>query len=224
MHGEANARCCRHDRPGSGAFITIEGGEGAGKSTNVDFVRRLLESRGHDVLTTREPGGTPLAEEIRSVLLSPREEEVDAVAETLLIFAARAQHVAKVVAPALRTGRWVVCERFTDSTFAYQSGGRGVDAAVVAQLADLAHPGLRPDLTLYLDAPLAAAKPRIASRTLDRFEREQRQFFERVRKTYRQRAAEDARIVSIDASRELVAVQRDIAAAVERFLSAEADA
>ena len=211
-------------RPGFGAFITIEGGEGVGKSTNVDFVRKYLESRGHDVLTTREPGGTPLAEEIRSVLLTPRDETVDAVAETLLIFAARAQHVAKVIEPALRTGRWVLCERFTDSTFAYQSGGRGVDAQVVAQLANLAHPGVWPDLTLYLDAPLATAMPRIATRTLDRFERERQQFFERVRRTYRSRATEHTQIVSIDASRDLEAVQQEIVNAVEAFLSANEDA
>ncbi|MDE0420984.1 MAG: dTMP kinase [Gammaproteobacteria bacterium] len=208
----------------TGRLITIEGGEGVGKSTNVDLVRKCLESHGYDVLTTREPGGTPLAEEIRSVLLTPRDEEVDALAETLLIFAARAQHVARVVEPALRRGRWVLCERFTDSTFAYQSGGRGVDAQVVAQLAHLAHPGVRPDLTLYLDAPVATAMPRIVTRALDRFERERQQFFERVRRTYQLRASEHAHIVSIDASRDLQTVQRDIVNAVETFLSANEDA
>jgi len=205
----------------TGRFITIEGGEGVGKSTNVNLVREILETHGHDVLTTREPGGTPLAEEIRSILLAPRDEEVNAVAETLLIFAARAQHVAEVIAPALHAGRWVLCERFTDSTFAYQAGGRGVDARTVALLADMAHPGLWPGLTLYLDAPLAAAMPRIATRTLDRFERERRQFFERVRRAYRARAEAHAHVVTIDASRGLQAVQRDIVAAVEQFLSAQ---
>ena len=203
----------------TGRFITIEGGEGAGKSTNADLVREVLERHGFDVLATREPGGTPLAEEIRSVLLGPRDEAVDPMAETMLIFAARAQHVAQVIEPALRAGRWVLCERFTDSTFAYQAGGRGVDAEVVAQLAELAHPGLWPDLTLYLDAPPDAAMTRIATRSLDRFERERRDFFERVRKAYAVRAREQPHIVHIDASRDLASVQREIVGAVERFLS-----
>lgn len=203
-----------------GRFITIEGGEGAGKSTNVDLVRNVLEGRGLNVLTTREPGGTPLAEEIRSVLLGPRDEAVDPLAETMLIFAARAQHVATVIQPALLAGRWVLCERFTDSTFAYQAGGRGVDAQVVAQLADLAHPGLWPDLTLYLDAPPEAAMTRISTRSLDRIERERREFFERVRQAYATRAREQSYIVRIDASRELGPVQRDIVGAVERYLAA----
>ena len=203
-----------------GRFITIEGGEGAGKSTNADLVRNVLERHGLDVLTTREPGGTPLAEEIRSVLLGPRDEAVDPMAETLLIFAARAQHVAEVIGPALRAGRWVLCERFTDSTFAYQAGGRGVDADVVVQLAGLAHPGLWPDLTLYLDASPDAAMTRIATRSLDRFERERRVFFERVRETYLTRAREQPHIVRIDASSDLASVQREIVGAVERFLSA----
>ena len=206
-----------------GRFITIEGGEGAGKSTNADLVRSVLERHDFDVLATREPGGTPLAEEIRSVLVEPRDEAVDPMAETMLIFAARAQHVAQVIEPALRAGRWVLCERFTDSTFAYQAGGRGVDAAVVAQLAGLAHPRLWPDLTLYLDAPPGAAMTRIATRTLDRFERERRDFFERVRRAYAARAREQRHIVRIDASRELASVQREIIGAVERFLSAQGD-
>lgn len=206
-----------------GRFITIEGGEGAGKSTNADLVRSVLERHGFDVLATREPGGTPLAEEIRSVLVEPRDEAVDPMAETMLIFAARAQHVAQVIEPALRAGRWVLCERFTDSTFAYQAGGRGVDAAVVAQLAGLAHPGLWPDLTLYLDAPPGAAMTRIAMRTLDRFERERRDFFERVRRAYAARAREQRHIVRIDASRDLASVQREIIGAVERFLSEQGD-
>ena len=206
-------------RLSTGRFITIEGGEGTGKSTNVDLVREVLERRGFDVLATREPGGTPLAEEIRSVLLEPRDEAVDAMAETMLIFAARAQHVAKVIEPALRAGRWVLCERFTDSTFAYQAGGRGVGTEVVAQLAELAHPGLWPDLTLYLDAPADAAMTRIATRSLDRFERERRDFFERVRETYAARVREQVHVVRIDASRDLASVQREIVGAVERFLS-----
>ena len=202
-----------------GRFITIEGGEGAGKSTHADLVRTVLERQGLEVLATREPGGTPLAEEIRTILLVPRDEAVDPLAETMLIFAARAQHVAGVIEPALRAGCWVLCERFTDSTFAYQAGGRGVDAEVVEQLADLAHPGLWPDLTLYLDASPDVAMARMATRSLDRFERERRDFFERVRETYATRARERPRIVRIDASCDLVSVRRDILGAVERFLS-----
>lgn len=203
-----------------GRFITIEGSEGAGKSTNAEVVRNVLLRHGLEVLATREPGGTPLAEEIRSVVLGARDEPVDPMAETMLIFAARAQHVARVIEPALRTGCWVLCERFTDSTFAYQAGGRGVPAAAVAQLADLAHPGLWPDLSLYLDAPPDAAMARISTRSLDRFERERRDFFERVREAYAARARQQPHTVRIDAGRDLESVQREIVGAVEGFLSA----
>ena len=201
-----------------GRFITIEGGEGVGKSTNMDFLQRMLEDHGLDVLRTREPGGTPLAEQLRSLLLAERDETVQPVAETLMIFAARAQHVTGVIEPALAAGRWVLCERFTDSTFAYQVGGRGLDESMVEQLAEWAHPGRWPDLTLYLDAPVDAAMGRIANRDLDRFERQQLSFFERVRAVYLQRLGEHARIQRIDASRDLASVQGQIRATVERFL------
>ena len=201
-----------------GGFITIEGGEGAGKSTNADFVLELIRDRGLDAVATREPGGTPLAEEIRSMLLAGRDEAVDPLTETLLIFAARAQHLATVIEPNLDAGRWVVCERFTDSTFAYQAGGRGVDRGVVERLAELVHGHRWPDLTLHLDVPVEVASPRLAGRGLDRFEQEHKAFFERVRAVYLERAEEYDRIVSIDASRKLAAVQRDIRAAVSRFM------
>lgn len=201
-----------------GRFITIEGGEGAGKSTNADLVVEFIKDRGVDAVATREPGGTPLAEELRSTLLARRDEAVDPLTETLLIFAARAQHLATVIEPYLHAGRWVVCERFTDSTFAYQAGGRGVDRAVVEHLAELVHGRRWPDLTLYLDIPVGVACRRLAGRGLDRFERENRAFFERVRAVYVERADAYDRIVSIDASRELAAVQRDIHAAVSRFM------
>ena len=201
-----------------GRFITIEGGEGAGKSTNADFVVALIKDRGFDAVATREPGGTPLAEEVRSILLAGRDEAVDPLTETLLIFAARAQHLATVIEPSLHAGRWVVCERFTDSTFAYQAGGRGVDRALVEHLAELVHGRRWPDLTLYLDVPVEAASPRLAGRGLDRFEREEMGFFERVRSVYLERADAYDRIVSIDAGRELASVQRDIHAAVSRFI------
>lgn len=201
-----------------GRFITIEGGEGAGKSTNADFVVEFIKDRGLDAVATREPGGTPLAEEVRSMLLARRDEAVDPLTETLLIFAARAQHLAEVIEPNLHAGQWVVCERFTDSTFAYQAGGRGVDRAVIERLAELVHGHRWPDLTLYLDVPTAVASPRLAGRGLDRFEREDRDFFERVRAVYMELADAHDRIVTIDASRELPAVQRDIRGAVSRFM------
>lgn len=195
-----------------GKFITLEGGEGAGKSTNLEYVRKCLAGRGHEVLVTREPGGTPLAEEIRSLVTAPRSEPVDAVAETLLIFAARAQHVATVIAPALAAGRWVLCDRFTDSTFAYQGGGRGVDEELLKQLAERVHGDCWPDLTIYLDTPVDAALERIAHRAGDRFESEQEAFFERVRKVYRERARTHRRIVEVDAGQPIAKVRERLAA------------
>ena len=204
-----------------GRFLTLEGIEGAGKTTALASLRGFLADRGRRVVVTREPGGTPLAEDIRKVLLCPRDESVDAFAETLLVFAARTQHMAAVIEPALRRGDWVLCDRFTDSTFAYQVGGRGVDAAMVSWLAERAHGGCWPDLTLYLDVParagLARARSRGAGPQTDRFERERLDFFERVRAAYRQRAAQHSRIVSIDASQNAAAVRREVQAAVERL-------
>ncbi len=201
-----------------GRFITVEGGEGAGKSTNVDFVLEFIRNRGLEAVGTREPGGTPLAEEVRSILLARRDETVDPMTETLLMFAARAQHLAKVIEPNLDAGRWVVCERFTDSTFAYQAGGRGVDRTVIERLAELVHGHCWPDLTLYLDVPVDDSFRRLAGRGLDRFEREHKAFFERVRTAFVERADAVDRIVSIDASRALDAVRRDIGAALSRFI------
>ena len=203
-----------------GRFITVEGAEGAGKSTNVAFIERLLEARGMVVEATREPGGTPLAEQIRRLLVTPRKEAVDATAETLLIFAARAQHLAACIEPALAAGRWVLCDRFTDSTFAYQGGGRGVDEAWIEQLADRVHGDRWPDLTLYLDAPPAVGVERLGGRALDRFEAEGTAFLGRARATFRRRAAGLPRIVEVDANRPLAEVQADLAAAIERALRA----
>ena len=205
-----------------GRFITLEGGEGVGKSTNLRFIADYLGRRGCDVLVTREPGGTPLAEEIRGLLLKGRDEQVAPLAETLLVFAARAQHMKTVIEPALAAGRWVLCERFTDSTFAYQGGGRQVADTVVEQLATLVHPGRWPDLTLYLDAPVATAQERIRGRDKDRFERERLSFFERVRAAYRNRVERYDRVVEIDASRPLDAVRADLTTELERFLDTEA--
>jgi dTMP kinase len=203
---------------GRGRFITLEGGEGAGKSTNLRFVRERLERSGVEVVATREPGGTPLAEQIRTLLLEVREEPMAGLTELLLVFAARAQHIDQVIEPALRRGAWVLCDRFTDASYAYQGGGRELDAGVIAKLEALVHGRLQPDLTLYLDLPPAAAAVRLEGRELDRFERERADFFERVRATYLERARRLARIRVIDASAALEVVQRNIALALDAFV------
>lgn len=196
----------------SGKFITIEGTEGVGKSTNLAFVHNWLQAHGIDVVVTREPGGTPLAEEVRGLLLSKREEMVDETAELLLVFAARAQHLQQVIKPALARGAWVLCDRFTDATYAYQGGGRGLNLHTIAQLEQLVQGDLRPDLTLILDIDVELGLNRAKARgELDRFESETLAFFERVRAAYRQRANEaPERYALVDAGQELVAVQRDI--------------
>ena len=205
-----------------GRFITLEGGEGVGKTTSLTLIGDILARHGYDVLVTREPGGTPLAEEIREVLLARRDERVTPLGEALLVFAARAQHVHNVIEPALAAGRWVLCDRFTDSTFAYQGGGRGLESAVVEQLAAWVHGARWPDLTLYLDAPVATAMARIGDRDKDRFEGERRAFFDRVRAVYRERARTMSRVVEIDASRPLAAVSADVTTALDLFLAAVA--
>lgn len=199
-----------------GRFITVEGTEGVGKSTNLAFIRQWLEARGQQVLVTREPGGTPLAEDIRTLLLSPREEPVTPMTELLMIFAARAQHLEQVVKPALARGTWVLCDRFTDSTYAYQGGGRGFDQQVIAQLEDLVQGELRPDLTLVLDIDVKEGLSRASQRSdPDRFEGETLAFFERVRRVYRglaERAPE--RYAVVDAGQPLADVQRELADAL----------
>lgn len=199
-----------------GAFITLEGGEGVGKSTNLAFVADTLRAAGRDVLTTREPGGTPLGERIRSWILEGDHGRLSADVETLLMFAARAQHLEHVIRPALAAGRWVVCDRFTDATFAYQGGGRDASPALLRALRAEIQKGLEPDLTLLLDAPLDVGSGRIAARVPDHFEREQRPFFERVRNTYLELAAQNpARIHIVDAARSLDEVQKQISAALQ---------
>lgn len=204
-----------------GRFITLEGGEGVGKSTNLAFAREHLQSRGIDPLVTREPGGTPLAEEIRSLLLAAREELVDPMAELLMIFAARAQHLSRVVLPALEAGSWVLCDRFTDATYAYQGGGRGVSMVAIATLETLVQGELRPDLTVLLDMPVAPALERAGNRSdPDRFESEEEAFFRRVRSTYRARADAAPKVYQlVDAGQPLAQVQSDIAAALDRFIA-----
>jgi dTMP kinase len=203
----------------SGRFVTLEGGEGVGKSTNLQLVVELIEAHGHSVVTTREPGGTPLAEDIRELILGVREESVSGLAELLLIFAARAQHLEQVIQPALAAGKWVVCDRFTDATYAYQGGGRGLPMEQIEILESLVQGPLRPDLTLYLDVPPAVGHARIDGRPHDRLEREAIAFHEAVRAVYLERSARETRIRRVDASVPLEAVQAQIRVIVEEFLS-----
>jgi dTMP kinase len=195
-----------------GLFITVEGGEGVGKSTNIDFLHSHLTENGVDLVVTREPGGTPLGEDIRQLLLKPRDSDVDPTSELLLIFAARAQHIREVIEPALAAGRWVLCDRFTDATYAYQNGGRGLDSGDVRVLENLVQGPLRPDFTLLLDAPVSTGMARAQGRgELDRFELEQREFFERVRSTYLELAEQSSgRFRVIDAGQSLEAVQAQL--------------
>jgi len=203
----------------NGRFVTLEGGEGVGKSTNLSLVVELIEAAGHTVVTTREPGGTPLAEEIRDLFLGVREEPVSGLTELLLIFAARAQHLDTVIRPALAAGSWVVCDRFTDATYAYQGGGRGLPTAQIEVLERLVQGDLRPDLTLYLDVPVEVGLARIDGREHDRMEREQRVFFEAVRAAYLTLASREPRIRVVDASRNLAEVQADIRGIVTGYLT-----
>lgn len=195
-------------------FITFEGIDGAGKSTHIDAVAQRLRSAGATVLCTREPGGTLLAERLRELVLH---EPMDPLTEALLVFAARRDHLQQVILPALARGETVLCDRFTDATFAYQGGGRGFPADVLAQLEAWVHDGVQPDLTIWFDLPSAlAAERRTAVRAPDRFERQEADFFERVRQGYLQRAqAAPHRIVRIDASVDRDAVWRQIAGALE---------
>ena len=196
----------------SGLFITLEGPEGAGKSTNRDYLAARLREHGLDVVLTREPGGTPLAEKVRELLLAPSDEVMAADAELLLVFAARAQHLAEVIRPALAKGAVVLCDRFTDATYAYQGGGRGLSVARIAALEQFVQGDLRPDLTLVFDLPVEVGLARAAARgRLDRFEQEGQAFFEAVRQAYLQRAqGEPQRYNLLDAAQPLDAVQRAI--------------
>ncbi|WP_299178656.1 dTMP kinase [uncultured Neptuniibacter sp.] len=204
----------------TGRFITIEGTEGVGKSTNIEFLCNLLESKGVDIVLTREPGGTPLAEELRDLLLKPRDEQVSQDTELLLMFAARAQHLANVIKPALERGCWVISDRFTDATFAYQGGGRGVDYDNIQTLERLVQHGLQPDLTLLLDLDVEVGLQRASARSVpDRFEQEKLAFFRNVRSAYLQRAEnEPERFAIIDAGKGLDEVQQQIANVLNNFL------
>jgi dTMP kinase len=195
-----------------GKFITFEGIEGVGKSTNIDFLAGLIEAQGHTVMKTREPGGTPIAEEIRNILKEHGDEPLPDVAELLLMFAARSINVNNAIRPALEDGTWVISDRFTDSTRAYQGGGRGFPRDSIEWLARFVHGDLEPDLTILLDAPVETAMQRADRRgELDRFEVEQADFFRRVRQAYLELAAADpGRFKIVDCARHLDTVQAAI--------------
>jgi len=203
-----------------GRFITIEGIEGAGKSTNLALVLEMLQSAGKSVVVTREPGGTPLGEDLRALLLGHRHDGMAVDTELLLMFAARAEHIAGVIRPALEAGSWVLCDRFTDATFAYQGGGRGISRERIADLEQWVQGDLRPDFTLWLDVPVAEGLARAGRRSdPDRFEKEQAPFFEAVRAAYADiAAAEPWRVRRIDAGLPIAGVQQQIRQAVDEIL------
>ena len=205
-----------------GWFITIEGGEGAGKTTQIGRIAAWLHERGHTVVQTREPGGTALAEKLRDILLDNDNVALSSLAELLLMFASRAQHLDDLIRPALGRGETVICDRFTDATWAYQGGGRGLPAEPIATLEQLVHGDLQPDLTLLFDLPVALGLERAARRSAsDRFESETLAFFERVREAYRARAARfPERFVLVDASGDEEAVWTQVEQALEGRVAA----
>jgi len=204
----------------SARFITVEGGEGVGKTTNMGLIQSILESRGFEVCITREPGGTALGEMLRTSLLNPELEPPVAMAELLMIFAARAQHISTVIEPALAAGQWVLCDRFTDATYAYQGFGRGIDLPAIATLEQLVQGKRRPDVTVLLDLdPLVGLERAQKRAELDRFEVEEAAFFNRVREGYLSRAkAEPARWIVVDAAKSLEEVSSTLNAQLTRWL------
>jgi dTMP kinase len=206
-----------------GLFITLEGVEGAGKSTNIPFVTKLLEKTGQAVVVTREPGGTKLGERIRGLLLDPDPElSIEPESELLLMFAARAQHFYQVILPALKSGKTVLCDRFTDASFAYQGAGRGIPVGKIAQLQTWLQGDLRPDLTLIFDIDVEAGLKRANGRGKpDRFEQEKVDFFQRVRNYYLQRATQRERYRVIDASGDIASVESQLERVVSKFLEQE---
>jgi len=204
-----------------GLFITVEGGEGVGKSTNMAYIENRLKEAGIDYMLTREPGGTAIAEKVRSLLLEKTEENLNPVSELLLVFAARSQHLSERIIPALDRGRWVLCDRFTDATYAYQGGGRAMDEDLIDQLKMIVQAGTEPDYTILLDAPVEVGMERVHNRgELDRFEQEELAFFSRVRSKYLAMANTDSqRYKVIDASKSLEQVQLQLAEVVAEILS-----
>lgn len=206
-----------------GRFITLEGGEGVGKTTNLAWITARLDAAGIPWIRTREPGGTPLAESIRNLLLNTSDDKPTDTTELLLMFAARAQHLDRVIRPALEQGSWVICDRFTDATYAYQGGGRGQDQQTIALLENLVQAGLQPDLTLLLDMPVELASQRVDRRgqQRDRFEQEQLAFFQRVRDNYLERAhMNPQRFYVVDASLTLPEVQAQLESCLAPLLKA----
>lgn len=204
---------------GHGRFITMEGIEGAGKSSQVQAIRAQIEDRGHNVVVTREPGGAPISEHVRRLLLDPANTGMGDDTELLLVFAARAEHLHKVIRPALEAGSWVVCDRFTDATYAYQGGGRGISAERIAQLERWVQGSLRPDLTIILDVDPQTGLARAGRRgDQDRFEQESIAFYRRVRECYLQQAqANPARYRVVDASGSMQEVGAEIARILQEF-------
>ncbi|GJM12361.1 MAG: thymidylate kinase [Pseudohongiella sp.] len=204
-----------------GLFLTLEGTEGVGKSTNIEFITEYLRQHGIDYVLTREPGGTELAEKIRDMLLAVHDEPMSEHTELLLVFAARAQHLNRVIEPALAAGRWVVCDRFTDATFAYQGAGRGLNTDLIDQLQSMVQGELRPDMTIILDLDPEIGMQRASERgELDRFELEQQDFFRKVRQAYLEIAeSEPDRCAVIDASKPLEEVKAKLLATLEQGLA-----
>jgi len=204
-----------------GKFITVEGIEGAGKSSNLEFIKHLLEDAGKEVLYTREPGGTPLGEEVRDLLLSHRHTGMADDTELLLMFAARAEHLEQKIRPALEAGIWVLCDRFTDASYAYQGGGRGIDKGRIHAIEEWTQGSLRPDITMLLDLAVEIGLERAGKRSEpDRFEKEKLQFFDGVRQAYLQIAWDDAdRVKVVDASKPLYEVQSRISDVMRDFIS-----
>ncbi len=204
----------------SGRFITVEGVEGAGKSTHLPFIREQLVDAGREVITTREPGGTELGESLRRLLLAPRDEPMAIDTELLLMFAARAEHLHRLIRPALAEGQWVLCDRFTDATYAYQGGGRRVSASRIATLEEWVQGDLRPDLTIILDVPVEVGMRRIQARSeQDRFEREDLAFFERIRSSYLEAARRAPRRYKlVDASGTIDEVRESLQDMLGEFL------
>jgi dTMP kinase len=203
-----------------GKFISVEGIEGVGKSTNIDVLVQRIEAAGHKVLTTREPGGTPFAEDIRDILMNRGDEPIPEIAEVLLMFAARSFNVNNVIVPALEAGTWVVCDRFTDSSRAYQGGGRGIPMETIDRVADWVHGDTWPDVTILLDAPVEVGMERAGKRsTPDRFEQERHDFFQRVRECYLQLAVnEPDRFVVIDSTCSIDEVRAEVVALADQIL------
>jgi len=204
-----------------GKFITLEGGEGCGKTTNIKFIEQFLVAQGISVVITREPGGTALAENIRQLLLDKQQEAIAEETELLMMFAARAQHIKHVILPALAQGKWVLCDRFTDSSYAYQGGGRNMDNKAIAWLEDFSQQQIRPDLTLLLDVPVEIGMSRAKQRgALDRFELEKMEFFNKVRNCFLEIAAQQGeRVKLVDATQDLPQVQRNIIEILQTFIN-----